>query len=124
MNFEGIIIEESLENKSVLKRLTTLETKTESVTAEHKTPWIKTWTMHRVAFEEAHATAICDEISHAIDKAHKGAWYADFKNSSHHYIVFSEKVFCVLRTDQDAYQSAKAYGRTLGIPEYQLDFLP
>jgi hypothetical protein len=124
MEYQGIIIEESLEDKAVLKKLTTLKTKVEPVTLEHKTPWIKTWTMHTVAFDETQATNLCNEISHAIDKAHKGAWYADFKNLTHHYIVFSEKVFGVSQTDQDAYERAKEYGRSIGIPEYQLDFLP
>ena len=48
MNYKGVIIEESLENKDVLKDVTVLGTKVEDVTEGHKTPWIKQWTLHTV----------------------------------------------------------------------------
>jgi len=41
MNYKGVIIEESLENKDVLKDIKISSTKVEEVTDEHKTPWIK-----------------------------------------------------------------------------------
>ena len=40
-NYRGVIIEESLKNKEVLKKVQILETKVEEVTEKHKTPWIK-----------------------------------------------------------------------------------
>ena len=38
-NFNGVIIEESLENKDVLQKVKIIKTKVEEVTEEHKTPW-------------------------------------------------------------------------------------
>lgn len=52
MNYKGVIIEESLENKDILKGVRVLETKVEQVTEEHKTPWIKQWTLHTVEVPE------------------------------------------------------------------------
>lgn len=49
MEYRGVIIEESLENKDILKDVKILETKVEKVVEEHKTPWIKQWTLHTVA---------------------------------------------------------------------------
>ncbi len=37
-NFVGIIIEESLENKGILKRVKIAKTEVEQATEEHKTP--------------------------------------------------------------------------------------
>ena len=41
-NHRGVIIEESLENKEVLREMQILGTKVELVKEKHKTPWIET----------------------------------------------------------------------------------
>jgi hypothetical protein len=121
MNYRGIIIEESLEDLSILGEVEILETKVVAVTSEHKTPWVLQWTMHTVEFSEEKADWIADEISKSIDARHPH-WYADFKNDTHHYIVYLLKVFKVDITDPAQYEEAKKYGRKLGIPAEQLDF--
>ncbi len=121
-NYRGIIIEESLENKDVLKKVKIVSTKVEKVTDEHKTPWISQWTLHTVEVSESEARAVAEEVSKALDRLHN--WYADYKNETHHYIIFRDKVFCVDRTSKEQYDEAKRYGILLGIPEYQLDFHP
>jgi len=40
-NYTGIIIEESLEDKSILKKIKIVKTKIELVNKNHKTPWVK-----------------------------------------------------------------------------------
>lgn len=44
MNYKGVIIEESLENKDILDKISILATKKEIVTEKHKTPWVRQWT--------------------------------------------------------------------------------
>mgnify|MGYP001575017463 CR=1 FL=1 len=122
MDYKGVIIEESLENKSVLKEVKILETKVEEVTEEHKTPWIKQWTLHAVEIPENQAESIAEKISKALDSEHD--WYADFKNNIHHYIIFRNKIFFVDKQSKEQYDEAKKYGISLGIPEYQVDFHP
>jgi len=121
-NFTGVIIEESLENKGVLKRIKILKTKIEKATLKHKTPWIKQWTLHTVEIPESKAEKIAEDISHSLDSKH--SWYADFKNKTHHYIIFRNKVFFIEKTSNKQYNEAKKYGISLGIPEYQVDFHP
>ena len=41
MNYQGVIIEESLEDKDILKGVRILSTKVELVTKKHETPWLK-----------------------------------------------------------------------------------
>jgi hypothetical protein len=122
MNYKGVTIEESLEDKSVLKDVKILSTKVEPVTEKHKTPWIKQWTLHTVEVSESEAEVIAERISKALEGEHN--WYADFKNDTTHFIIFRGKVFKINRKSKRQYDEAKAYGIALGIPEYQVDFHP
>jgi hypothetical protein len=120
--FTGIIIEESLKKKDILAKLKIVSTEVESVTEEHKTPWIKQWTMHTVEIPEDRADTVAKEISESLETAHN--WYADFKNPDFHYIIFGNKVFKVDRSKKEQYDEVVKYGVSLGIPDYQLDFSP
>lgn len=122
MNYTGVIIEESLEDKDVFKDVRILETKVEAVTEEHKTPWIKQWTLHAVEIPENQIGSVAKKISQSLDRKH--SWYADFKNDSFHYIVFRDKFFKVDRSTKEHYTDAVKFGLSLGIPDYQLDFSP
>ena len=121
-NYQGVIIEESLEDKNVLRDLKIQETKIEEVTERHKTPWVTQWTLHTVEVLEDQAGKIAEKLSQALDSEH--AWYADFKNETTHFIIFRNKVFKIDRSSKEQYDEATKYGLTLGIPHYQLDFSP
>lgn len=121
-SFVGVIIEESLENNSILKKVKIVKTKIEKVTEKHKTPWIKKWTLHTIEIPENQAKIIAKKLSKSLDSKH--AWYADFKNDTNHYIIFRNKVFYIDRSSKEQYDKAKEYGISLGIPAYQVDFHP
>lgn len=122
MNYKGVIIEESLENKSILKDVKILDTKIEEVTKRHKTEWIKQWTLHTVEIPKKQAKNVAEKISKLLDSKHE--WYSDFKNDSHHYIIFRDKVFYIDRRKKEQYEEARRYGISLGMPEYEVDFVP
>lgn len=123
MDYCGVIIEESLESASVLKKLKIISTKLEQVTERHKTPWIKQWTLHAVEIPEGKAPEIAQKLSKALDRRH--AWYADYETEKDHYIIFRDKIFHITdRTSKAQYDKAKEYGISLGIPDYQVDFMP
>ena len=119
-NYKGTIIEESLENKDVLQKVNILNTKVEKVIEEHQTPWLSQWTLDTVEIQENQADFIAQELSQNLDSEHN--WYADFKNSDFHYIIFRHKVFKLDRSDKESYNEARKYGISLGIPEYQVTF--
>lgn len=123
MNYRGVIIEESLENTSILKEVKILETKVEPITPDHKTPWLKQWTIHTVEIFENTADKVAEKISKSFDKEHPD-WYADYKNDKYHYIIYQNKIFKVDLANPILYKDAKAYGISIGIPEYQVDFAP
>lgn len=122
MNYKGIIIEESLENKDVLKDVQISQTEISPVEEKDGTPWLTQWTLHTVEIPEENVDAIAEKISESIDSKHDNSWYADFENETFHYIVFREKIFKVEKTHKEQYAAVKEYGKRLGIPEYQLDF--
>lgn len=122
MDYQGVIIEESLEDKKVLEKVKVLSTEVENVTEGHKTPWIKQWTLHTVEISENDSELIAEEISRTLDRNHN--WYADFKNDNVHFIIFKNKVFKIDRTSKEQYDEATRYGISIGIPDYQVDFSP
>ena len=124
MGFKGVIIEESLADKSVLNNVKVLSTIVEKVTKKHKTPWLNKWTLHTVKIPEDKADDIASNISKSFDYSHKSAWYADFKNDSYHYIIYKDKIFKIDRSKPKEYRAATDYGISLGIPDYQVDFSP
>ena len=123
-DFQGVIIEESLENKDILKRVKILSTRVFEVTDRHQTPWLSQWTVHTVEVQESEAQSLAEEISKSLDESHNSSWYVDFKDNFHHYIIFPDKVFFIDRQSKKQYDEAKHYGISLGIPEYQVDFHP
>lgn len=123
VSFQGVIIEESLSGTSVLSSVTIVSTKIEPVTEEHKTPWVNQWTLHTIEVPREKVAEIANRISGALDKDH--SWYADFKNDTEHYIIYTNRVFHITdRTDKKQYEEATDYGISIGIPDYQVDFSP
>jgi len=122
MNYKGVIIEESLDNKAVLDKIKIIKTKISPVVEKHKTPWVKQWTMHTAEIPEQDAEKVAEQLSKDLDKEH--AWYADFKNENYHFIIYRGKIFKVDLKNPILYKEAKKFGIGLGIPEYQVDFAP
>ena len=123
MDFQGVIIAESLEDTTLLDTLNITATTVEVVTEKHKTPWVKQWTLHTISIPEDDAETTANLLSNALDDRH--SWYADYKNSSEHFIIFPHKVFHITdRADKTQYSEATEYGVSIGIPDYQVDFSP
>jgi len=121
MNYEGVIIEESLRDEGALKDFKILSTKVEKVTPRHNTPWLERWTLHTVEVPANKADEAAEAISRALQS---GYWYVDYKNDHTHYIVFPDKIFKIDRSQPEQYKAATEHGLTLDIPDYQLDFSP
>jgi hypothetical protein len=120
--FKGVVIEESLADKSVLKRFPILETEAEQVTERFGTPWLTTWTLHTIEVPESEIANFAKEVQAAIDGARHN-WYADFKTDKEHYIIFKDKIFFIDRTKREQYQEASDYGVSIGVPAHQVNFV-
>ena len=122
-NFNGVIIEESLENIGVLENVAIISTRVEPVTEKH-TPLALPVDFALGGSGGRRSGQNGGRDTRIADREHKGSWYADFKNESHHYIIFPDKIFLVDRRSAEQYDDAKHHGLSLGIPEHQVDFHP
>lgn len=116
------MIEESLEDTSVLGRMKVLGSKVVQATPRHNTPWLKQWTLDTVEIEEDEMASVAEAVCASIDRRHAGSWYADFSNERNHYVIFRGRVFLIDRRDKAQYDEAVRYGLSIGIPPHQLDF--
>lgn len=95
-DFEGVIIEESLEDKNVLKKVKILKTKVEKIPQKYNIPWLSEWTKDIIVVPESDAEQIAEEIRKSLDKKHDN-WYAFFNNKKIHFSVNKDKV---IKTDK------------------------
>ncbi|MCL5430153.1 MAG: hypothetical protein M1504_01590 [Candidatus Marsarchaeota archaeon] len=122
MGFKGVIIEESLDDKRILKSLKVTKTVVEKVTKAFGTPWLKKWTLDYVDIPEEDVELVSTRVSKVLSQKHRSSWYADFKNGTTHYIIFKNKVFKIDRVRRAEYMKATKYGLSLGIPAHQVNF--
>lgn len=54
--------------------------------------------------------------------ADKGGWYVDFHTATEAFVVFAGRVFRHARGDAKGRAEAAEYGRSVGVPEAQLDW--
>jgi hypothetical protein len=104
---KGTIVENSLDDKSILD----------------KVQIIRTWKsggciLHDVNIEESVALEVGKYLT-------DGPWYVHFWDPGQDkvLVVFRNKVFEILHSDRSTWTDAVAYGKSLGIPEQQLDFI-
>ncbi len=120
MNYRGVIIEESLSDKSILSDLNVVSVEVEEVTEKHATPWLEKWTLDTIEVPENEIDDVAGRISKSFDNDHISNWYADFKNDEYHYVIFPNKVFKLDRSKRADYEEMTEYGVSIGVPAYQI----
>ncbi len=115
--FKGFIIEESLENKDVLKLCKIVSTKIEN-DANPKTNGGETkWTIRQVEVLRSDL----DEVVKLLKKNLKRPnWWADFSFENEVYIVFRRKAFTGNKNDKEFVKNVREFGKTKGLPEEQI----
>jgi hypothetical protein len=76
------------------------------------------WTV--IDFEADDGDAVAQALSASLNP--EGGWYADFSDGDDHIIVFAGKVFRCPPGDTTTDEAAKSHGRSVGVPEHQLDW--
>ncbi len=115
---KGLLLKESLDDESVLDLLHITRTQTWQVhnAAPHQ-PNI--WTALSFEVEQAQAEAVVDALSRALKPR---GWFINASTAAHVFVLFPGKIFKYVRGDPIGREAAKAHGRTLDIPESQLDW--
>jgi hypothetical protein len=106
-NLKGTIIENSLSDKSILKDIQITKTWQDD-----------DWILHSVLIDER----AIPELSKILNP---GPWYIHFWEPGQDdvTVVFKDKIFKIKYSDKNTWIDAVTYGKSLGIPEEQLDFL-
>jgi hypothetical protein len=103
---KGTIIENSLADKGILNNLKVENTRRAG-----------DWILHDVLINE-------DQISLLSQCLADGPWYIHLWRSGEDtvIVVFKNKTFTIKFSDKSTWTNAVAYGKSIGIPEKQLDF--
>jgi hypothetical protein len=78
------------------------------------------WTALEFDFPDEEAARIAAALAAVLD-AH-GGWYSNFTVAGETFVIYAERVFRYASGDEAARADAQAHGRSLGVPEPQLDW--
>jgi len=118
--FTGLILKESLENTDVLTddRITIAKEEKWKVGTRAVDWQPEVWT---AIFVEG-ADEDIEDIAILVSASILDKWYANLSDSTTEYVIFHKKIFFYAKRDSDAKQKARNYGKSIGVPEHQLDW--
>lgn len=117
--FTGLILAESLKDEQVLSLMHVVRREVWDVGPRAADFQPTTW---NAIFVEGEAGRI-EEVAEALSRALIPRWYANLSTADMEYVVFPGRIFTHLKGDRSSAAEAMEYGRSLGIPEHQLDWV-
>jgi hypothetical protein len=79
-----------------------------------------TWTFIDFEIDDRGLTDFSEALSRSIDPS--GGWYCDFRTGEETFVVFAGRVFRYRRGDAESRSEVEAFGRSVGVPQAQLDW--
>ncbi len=79
-----------------------------------------TWTFVEFEARFEAAEALAGALSEALDPSL--GWYCDFRSRDETFVVFAGRIFRYPRGDRTGRAEAEEHGRSVGVPEAQLDW--
>jgi hypothetical protein len=80
----------------------------------------RAWTFLDFEAADDAADALAQSLARCL--LAEGGWYADFTVGNDHVVVFANRIFRYRRGDLAGRAEVVEYGRTVGVPEHQLDW--
>jgi hypothetical protein len=78
------------------------------------------WTFIEFEADESQGRVLADALADVLDSP--GGWYTDFRTADETFVVYAGRVFRYPRGDSAGRAAAADYGRSVGVPEDQLDW--
>jgi hypothetical protein len=79
------------------------------------------WTFIEFQANDERAEDLAGALADALRA--EGGWYADFTTAGQHFVVFAHRVLRYRVGDAAARAEVEAYGRSVGVPDHQLDWV-
>ena len=118
--YSGLILKESLKNTNILTddRITIIKEEKWNVERRAVDWQPKVWTALYVEGADKDIRDIAVIISNSI----LSKWYANLSDSTTDWVIFHKKIFSYEKGDGDKKQEARNYGKSISVPEHQLDW--
>lgn len=116
--YRGALIEESLEDLGVLALVRQLSTDVVVLTAPADAQPDR-WTLITFEVDDTDAVNVGEQLRNALID---GAWYVDFNNGEHSFVVLADRVFEYRSGDTTTLHAARNHERSCGIPDDQIDW--
>jgi hypothetical protein len=121
MSLTGGLIAESLRVGTVLDGVTLTVTKiSRADLGDVEAGQPRTWTFVDFEAADEDADRLASHLERVLDRA--GGWYCDFRTDEETFVVFADRTFRYPRGDDNGRAAAADYGRSVGVPEGQLDW--
>jgi len=121
MTVSGVLIAESLLKGSPLEGVTLQVSKiSRGDVGDLSAGQPLAWTFIEFIIEDQAVADLVEALSRSLDPA--GGWYCDFRTGDETFVVFAGRTFRYVRGDVQGRSEAEAYGRSVGVPEAQLDW--
>jgi hypothetical protein len=80
----------------------------------------RTWTFVEFEAADEDAEQLASGLERVLERV--GGWYCDFRNDDETWVVFADRTFRYPRANAAGRRRALEYGRSVGVPEPQLDW--
>ena len=115
MSWKGVIIEESLDDKSLFNLVTTIKTEEATLEEEEKK---ETLHFHNIILDEDKK----DEFIKKAKRSIKQGWYIHICLNGRMVVIFKDRSFEFTESEQDKIKQAHEYGLSIGIVKEQMEF--
>ncbi|MBO1334446.1 hypothetical protein [Streptomyces sp. VRA16 Mangrove soil] len=119
--FEGVLVGESLRAGAELSGVPLSVNRVRRVAGAGATDAQPAdWTLIDFTVPDSAAPALAAALARCLSA--DGGWYADFRSDQEVYVVLADRVCRYRRGDAAGRERARAYARSAGVPETQLDW--
>ena len=117
----GVLIAESISKDRPLEGLNLhIRKVSRSDAGDVKAGQPLTWTFIEFEVDDDQVAGLAHALSRSLEVS--GGWYCDFRTSEESFVVFADRIFRYPRGEAEGRAEAEAYGRSVGVPEAQLDW--
>ena len=117
----GYVLVESMRPGTRIERLPLMLRKIERYTVDDATAdQPSVWTTVEFDFPDEEAERLAGALAGVLEE--HGGWYSHFNVAGETFVVYAGRVFRYRSGDESARAAAEEHGRSLGVPESQLDW--